>query len=847
MHASRYKNLKYNFLYLIPLALLLLVMASFPQESSAAELCPAGSTYAKIGYLHTCIDTNKQVLRNADKSLKYTFTDAQVQEWAKANGKTLQQVIEEGRAAGGEVGALDTCSGITAFFLNPFNCIGRSLSVVIGTALITVTAWLLSAASYLFNVLVDHTIVRFGTILLDTGVRQAIETGWTALRDIANIVIIAMFVFIAINIILGSKEYGEKRLIARVLIIAVLINFSLLFSKAIIDASNFTALQFYKASAIETDVTAAQTAKEAIEYKYAEKGIAGQFIKFMGLTSIGETTKAMSAAAFGTAEKRYTNANGMYALLHAIVSATLLLFAAAVLLYGCYLLISRAVLLIFLMITSALAFASWLIPQQRVVKGFAKWWESLLKAALLAPLLMIFLWSALNVARAVATTTKGKGSLGALVTNPNETLNLEALFSYVIVLGLLFASIYAANLFSKNIAGFAAAGKFGVGLPLSYAATYGATMGLVGRNTFGKYGLRVTEATRKRVEEKQKENPNYRPNMVERGLMNSGAFLGRRTFDPTAMKPVTQAIRSMGGMVVDTGWGKGGYEGVKSRQAEEGLRRAREAGFKSETEIRADAAREQQSQRDRLRDERDFHHKQLQTSNLEAVHQQAHDEKKAALDRARTEAGQETVEQKHTRASGAKAANEAAQAQARKRIEDAKLIADDTHRQRVTRESEDELRALEAAVPDLDRSLGEAAREAEAFKQELNRAGDEAVAQHKQYSQAHIENVDRTLSDLDTIVEKRVATVSQEAVGRQSAHWRPSTLFGLIGTPEEDPAGKRIKGAARKHAQKEAVDRILEGVKDYGNGRAARLGGSPSAPGPGTPGGTTPGTPGGTT
>ncbi|MBI2610649.1 hypothetical protein HYW60_01795 [Candidatus Kaiserbacteria bacterium] len=374
-------------------------------------------------------------------------------------------------------------------------CFGRLVSTVIGTALVTATAWLLATAGYLFNLLIDHTVVKFGETLLRTEVRQAIEVGWTALRDLANIVIISMFVFIAINIILGVKEFGEKKLIARVLIVAVLINFSLLFSKAIIDASNFTALQFVRASGFQSE---SRNLQGAFDTEFVKTGIAGEFIKVMGIATMAETYQALSRAAFGDESNKFTNANGWYALLHGLVSATLLLIAAGVFLYASFLLIARAVLLIFLMMTSALAFASWLIPQQFIGKGFSTWWQSLIKAATFAPILMIFLWASLKVAQALPQS----GTLGAMVADPSQTLNLEALFNYVIVIGLLIVSVISANAFARSIAGFRFATAFSA-LPLTAGSRFLVAPAL--RQTAGWLGYRYERSRLKQAREARDE------------------------------------------------------------------------------------------------------------------------------------------------------------------------------------------------------------------------------------------------------------------------------------------------------------------------------------------------------
>jgi len=498
------------------------------------------------------------------------------------------------------------CAGLPGFFRQPVTCIGRTLSVVIGITLITLAAWLLATVGYLFNLLIDYTIVQFGSTLLNTGVRQAIDVGWTALRDLANIIIIAMFVFIAINIILGVKEFGEKKLVARVLIIAVLINFSLLFTNIIVDATNFTALQFVRASGFQTDI---QGAQGAFETEFVKKGIAGEFIKFMGLASVGETYKALSNAAFGNESKSYANANGWFALLHGVVSATLLLVAAAILFYACYLLISRAVLLIFLMIISALAFASWLVPQQFVVKGFTKWWESLLKVTFFAPILMIFLWASLNVARAI--NPQGKGTLGDLVRDPSQTLNLEALFYYIIVIGLLFVSIYTASAFAKSIAWFGAA-AMGVGTAARLAGIAGlGTIGLasrfgvapIWRRTGGRYFARSAMQLGDEIDrQKMAENPDWKNIAKLARAKERRNWLASADFNVMKTSPMKQLAKGLGVGFLGSGHEGGAAEAIKKR-ADLVAKHAAEMALTAEERNKVrDAAREKATnERERAR------------------------------------------------------------------------------------------------------------------------------------------------------------------------------------------------------------------------------------------------------
>lgn len=313
----------------------------------------------------------------------------------------------------------------------------------------------LTLAGNIFNYFIDHTISQFSGSIVTGKVEEAINIAWTAFRDISNILIIGMFVFIAISLILGIKEYGERKMIARVLIVAVLINFSLLFTKIIIDASNFTAHQFYKAAQI-SNLTSDQGASTVF---YAPPpGIAEKFLRSMGAT----TTLDL----FGVLKSAQESEDGSFVktIVFGFVIGGLLLLAAIVLLYGAFLMLARAILLIFLMITAPLAFASWLIPKF-AHQGWATWWDSLLKSAVFAPLLMALLWVSILL---MAGFGDLQGSIGDFAKATDETLpagekvrliglGTEALFRYIFVLGFLFVSIKLASKFSGTIAGFGGA------------------------------------------------------------------------------------------------------------------------------------------------------------------------------------------------------------------------------------------------------------------------------------------------------------------------------------------------------------------------------------------------------
>lgn len=300
-------------------------------------------------------------------------------------------------------------------------------------------AYVLRGVGWLFDTLIQTVIVQFGTTLKDMQLTDWIARGWTVFRDIANVLIIGMFVFIAICIILGVKEFGQKKLIANVLIVAVLLNFSLLFTRLVIDASNFTAYQIY----------AALGGKNAAgDYKISEG-----FLKPMGITSIWNDSQIVVQK---MADQQ--GGNAFQAWIFGWVGGIMLLTVSLVLLYGCFLIAARGILLIFLMITAAVAFATYLIPGMAQGEyGFKKWWTTLFNAAVFAPLLMVFLAISLVVITQASARAPDGVPIGTIIADPRQLASgpggWSTILLYILGTGLLFISIRMSSKVAGSISG----------------------------------------------------------------------------------------------------------------------------------------------------------------------------------------------------------------------------------------------------------------------------------------------------------------------------------------------------------------------------------------------------------
>ncbi len=95
------------------------------------------------------------------------------------------------------------------------------------------------------NVLLQAAIA-FATIGTSYTHSDAVNIGWPIVRDLANMMVVLGFVLIGLATTLRIKEYEAKQLLLKLIIAALLINFSLLICGIFIDGSNIVMKYFFK-------------------------------------------------------------------------------------------------------------------------------------------------------------------------------------------------------------------------------------------------------------------------------------------------------------------------------------------------------------------------------------------------------------------------------------------------------------------------------------------------------------------------------------------------------------------------------------------------------------------------
>jgi len=252
-------------------------------------------------------------------------------------------------------------------------------------------------ASFLYYavVLPASAILWFAGQILDITVAIAlngtilkadfITTGWGICRDVANLFFIFILLYIAIATILQLSSYGMKNLLAKLIIIALLVNFSLVITKVIIDASNILALEFYgklKNSSGNIDLP--------ILGKVEVKGISGIFM------SSFSPEKLLGTKMFDIWADEKGAGQSTIALIVLFLSAAILILIATFILFaGAVLFVIRIALLALLMILAPLAFLFMVLPKTQ--QYASQWWDKLFNQAFFAPAFLFLFYLVANM------------------------------------------------------------------------------------------------------------------------------------------------------------------------------------------------------------------------------------------------------------------------------------------------------------------------------------------------------------------------------------------------------------------------------------------------------------------
>lgn len=291
--------------------------------------------------------------------------------------------------------ALSGCNIVETFSL----CI---LWLIYHVVLATST-FILALAAKVFDFFISYSLNS------NSYTNEFITKGWALIRDLANVMFIFTLLYLAIKHILGGSA---KNHIPILIIIALLINFSLFFTKVAIDAGNILARAFYNSMNIENDTSASEYGYKSISVAIVNKINPQQLLSqdfFKPKYTTGDLSSSTGTITQTGDQNMTQNLNDnfwWYAFIF-ILLAIINFILALTFLSMALLFLGRVIGLWFAMIFSPVAFITLAVPGVggMVSKlNFNSWKDLVLKQAFLAPIVMFFLYLTVMFLQIMFTT-----------------------------------------------------------------------------------------------------------------------------------------------------------------------------------------------------------------------------------------------------------------------------------------------------------------------------------------------------------------------------------------------------------------------------------------------------------
>ena len=405
-------------------------------------------------------------------------------------------------------------------------------------------SYVASIGAYFFSIVVQLSLNSTAYAL------DFLSTGWTTVRDIANMAFIFILIYIALQVMLAAETSGTIKTLAVVIVTALLVNFSFFFTRVVIDAGNIVAVQFYNALPDQGHISGTNT-------------------KDLSLSIMGavQLQKLYGQQAFDQASKACGTSSGVTCAL--IVSTTVYISVAAMLwiLFFAFLQVGikfmmRIVGLWFVLIASPLAFVARTMPKTK--HFFDQWLDYLIKFSLYPAIFLFMFWILTKFTMAILPSGANQSIFSSILDASNaadpSTGITTAIATIVIRMGFVVAVLYVGLKVSDWIVKEGSATAMKVS-GWSTGKAFG-TAGWLGRASIGSIGGAL--ATNQRLAASK--------NMFAKGLWNAGRYASRSSFDARGLPGARTALGVLGGDVikgsrVDIGEasGEGGVEETKKK------------------------------------------------------------------------------------------------------------------------------------------------------------------------------------------------------------------------------------------------------------------------------------------
>lgn len=309
------------------------------------------------------------------------------------------------------------------------------ISAIIGIG-IAVEAWVIEVILNMNTQIINSPPVKFG---------------FPVALSITNLGFTAAIIVIAIATILRWSGYGIKQILWKLIVAALLVNFSLVFAGAILNFADQLTLYF---------LNQVNPAGSGSSFNAFASGLAGAFNpqknqqfdprkdpKNLTSDELEKTAGVGGGADIGKLILPITS------LVYTIFSLAAIVITLGVLIA---MLLYRYVAIGILLILMPFAWLLWIFPG--LSSNWSKWWNQFLKQVFFAPLVVFFLYLGILTNGAMSSGQNASINITAYASNSNPTWAaisefftdlfspiIENTMRQIVVLGIMIGGLYAAN------------------------------------------------------------------------------------------------------------------------------------------------------------------------------------------------------------------------------------------------------------------------------------------------------------------------------------------------------------------------------------------------------------------
>ena len=254
-----------------------------------------------------------------------------------------------------------------------------------------------------------------------------VSAGWAIVRDTVNMFFVIVLIAIAFGTIFGNSRFKWQQQMTKLMIFAIVINFSKTLCGLMIDIGQVIMLTF--ANAIREIA-------------------AGNFVQMLGMGDIYSLSTSNQIFQDAATNSEATGPKAFDWFASSFASVMMMFIVLTTMLMLLAILIYRVVMLWILIVISPIA---WFIGGANgIIKSgaYEQWWKKFICLVSIGPVLTFFLWLTLVVAGSGTNIDPGfitsgdASTAGGLLT---KIFELDRLISFIIAIAMLYAGFDAAN------------------------------------------------------------------------------------------------------------------------------------------------------------------------------------------------------------------------------------------------------------------------------------------------------------------------------------------------------------------------------------------------------------------